>query len=243
MRADDNLTLMTWRARPDMSCEYVNPAWLDYTAYTAEEALGKGWTSALHPEDLAHWLDTCVRAFDERAPFAIEYRLRRRDGEYRWVLDRAVPRLTAEGLFLGYLGVCVDIDDYKREQQRLSRALERNARAQSRVVASLLELAHRARESADDRPLLAGVRVLVIDQGDGVVRPLEVAGADVRVAASAAQALDTLGAWHPDVVLSGINDSFIRAVRTLPAERARDARLAKPVEPVALLATVARLAA
>jgi CheY-like chemotaxis protein len=88
---------------------------------------------------------------------------------------------------------------------------------------------------------------------------LTVAGADVRVAASANEALETLGAWRPDVLLSGEGDSLIRALRALPAERGGclrvaalsdgpakggyDAHLAKPVEPVALLATVARLAA
>ena len=118
-RPDDNLALMTWHARPDTSCEYVNRAWLDYTGYTLEQALGEGWVRCLHPEDLARWLDACVRAFDERRPFEIEYRLRRRDGEYRWVLDRAAPRFAGNaanggGLFLGYAGVCIDIDEYKR---------------------------------------------------------------------------------------------------------------------------------
>ena len=311
MRSDDTFAFMTWHARPDTSCEYVNRAWLDYTGYTLEQALGEGWSRCLHPEDLAPWLDTCVRAFDERRAFEIEYRLRRRDGEYRWVLDRAVPRFSpnegnAGDVFLGYAGVCVDIDEHKRTEQDLARALERerrlrvaceeasrlrhdlmiavlrelltptraiatwaahlgdkaierNARTQSRIISSLLELAQLT--GAETRaPLLSGVRVLVIDQGEGVVRPLEVAGADVRVAASSAEALETLSAWRPDVLLSRSDESFIRALRSLPAElggclRAAaltedgkgaagyDAQLEDPVEPVALLATVARLAA
>jgi PAS domain S-box-containing protein len=332
MKPDDNLPLMTWHARPDISCEYVNRAWLDFTGYTLEEALGEGWSRRLHPEDLARWLDTCVRAFDERKPFEIEYRLRRRDGEYRWVHDRAAPRTTADGLFVGYAGACIDIDDQKREQHGLARALERerrlrvsteessrarhgltvsvlqelqspaqaiatwagqlreqvpraseaayaleaierSARTQSRIISNLLELAAAAAGQssaprASDGPLLLGVRVLVVDQhGEDMVRLLEVAGADVRVAASTAEALQTLGAWCPDVLLSDLGEesggySLIRTLRALPAERggclraaaltadARaavaagyDAQLAKPVEPVALLATVARLAA
>ena len=118
MKPDENIPLMTWRARPDMSCEYVSRAWLDFTGYTPEQALGDGWTRALHPEDLARWLDTCVRAFDERKPFEIEYRLRRRDGEYRWVLERAAPLYAGDGLFLGYAGACVDIDAHKRMRAR-----------------------------------------------------------------------------------------------------------------------------
>ena len=101
MKAHDNLSLMTWHARPDMSCEYVNRAWREFTGYTAEQALGDGWTRCLHPEDLTRWLEVSLRAFDERAPFEIEYRLRRRDGEYRWVHERATPRYSDEGVFVG----------------------------------------------------------------------------------------------------------------------------------------------
>lgn len=311
MKTDDTLTFMTWHARPDTSCEYVNRAWLDYTGYTVDEALGEGWSRCLHPEDLARWLDTCVRAFDERRPFEIEYRLRRRDGEYRWVLDRAAPRFApgegnAAGVFVGYAGACVDIEEHKRTEQGLSRALERerrlriaieetsrlrhdlmisvlrelqaptqaiatwarylgedaierNARTQSRIISNLLDLAQLAGGEAK-ASLLSGVRVLVVDQGEGVIRPLEVAGADVRVAASTAEALETLSSWRPDVLLSRSDASFIRELRSLPAEyggclRAAaltedgegaagyDALIENPVEPVALLATVARLAA
>src|SRR5258708_7363828 len=88
---DDALPFMLWRARPDMSCEYTSRAWLEFTGMSAEQALGEGWSSAIHVEDLARWLDTCVRAFDCREPFEIECRMRGRDGDYRWGLDRAAP--------------------------------------------------------------------------------------------------------------------------------------------------------
>lgn len=328
MNADEDLPLMTWRARPDMSCERVSQAWLDFTGLTPEGALGDGWSRGVHPEDLARWLDTYVRAFDERQPFEIEFRLRRHDGEYRWVLERAAPLYSELGTFLGYCGACVDIEEQKRLQHGLARALERerrlrvgaeeasrlrqgltvsvlqelqspaqaiatwaahlreqvaetsetgqalrsierNAREQSRAISNLLDLAQAAaserpvRRHNDGEPLLAGVKVLVVDPDraarDTLLRVLGVAGADVRAVASTADALETLGAWRPDVLLSGEGDSLIRALRALPAERGGclrvaalsdgpvksgyDAHLAKPVEPVALLATVARLAA
>ena len=129
MKPDESIPLMTWRARPDMSCEQVSRAWLDYTGYTPEQALGEGWTRAWHPEDLVRWLDTAVRAFDERKPFEIEYRLRRRDGEYRWMLERAAPLHADGGLFLGYAGSCVDIDAHRHMENGLARALERERRA------------------------------------------------------------------------------------------------------------------
>src|SRR5439155_22262091 len=114
MRLDDNLPVMAWRARPDMSCEFLSRQWLEFTGYTEQQALGDGWSRGVHPEALARWPDTCVRAFDAREPFEIEYRLRRRDGEYRWILDRGVPRFSRDGLFLGYAGTCIDIDERKR---------------------------------------------------------------------------------------------------------------------------------
>lgn len=336
MMLDDSLPLMTWRARPDMSCEYVSRAWREFTGYASEQALGEGWSRTLHPEDLARWLDACVRAFDQRQPFEIEYRMRRRDGEYRWVLDRAAPLYSGDGVFLGYVGACVEIDEHKRVQQALARALERerrlrvaaeearrvrhgltvsvlqelqspaqaiatwaghlrgqvpqaseaaqaldaierNARSQSRIISNMLDLAQLAAGEQPlprlpvDEPLLSGVRVLVVDhEGEGrdaLLKMLRIAGANVRVAASVAEALDTLGAWRADVLLSDTPDddaySLIRELRSLPAERGGclpaaaltggqratsavaagyDAQLAKPVEPVALLATVARLA-
>ena len=125
MKLDDTIPLMLWRARPDLSCEYASRAWLEFTGYSAEQALGEGWSRAVHAEDLARWLDCCVRAFDARQPFEIEYRMRRHDGEYRWVLDRAAPAHSADGLFLGFVGACIDIDDRKRAEEALARSLER----------------------------------------------------------------------------------------------------------------------
>ena len=115
---------MWWKARPDLSCEYASPAWLDFTGCTADEALGNGWTRGVHPEDLARWLDTVIRAFDAHCPFEIQFRQRRRDGQYRWVLERAVPRYDPDGRFAGYTGMSVDIDDLKRTQLALARALQ-----------------------------------------------------------------------------------------------------------------------
>jgi len=121
----DDVPAMLWAARPDLSYEYLSPSWHEYTGIAQAQALDEGWSRGVHPEDLARWLDCCVRAFDARDPFEIEYRLRRRDGEYRWVLDRGVPRYSPQGEFAGYAGACIDIEEQRRAQAELARALER----------------------------------------------------------------------------------------------------------------------
>ncbi len=245
----DHVPAMLWSARPDLSCESVSPAWSEFTGHPAEQALGEGWSRCLHPEDLARWLDACVRAFDAREPFELEYRMRRRDGRYRWMLDRGRPRYSRLGEFLGYIGACVDIDERKRAELELARALEREqrlrlateeaGRIKDEFVASVLgRLAE---------PLLRGVRVLVVESDEAAREALrnvlEVAGAETRVAATSAEALETVGDWHPDVMLADTRGcEGLLSVRALRPARS-DARLAKPVEPVALLAAVARLAA
>lgn len=249
-RTDDEPPAMVWLARPDLSCESVSRAWSEFTGHGVEQALGEGWSRCLHPEDLARWLDACVRAFDARASFELEYRMRRRDGQYRWVLDRGRPRYSRDGAFLGYVGACIDIDERKRAELDLARALERErrlrvateeaSRIKDELVASVLgRLAE---------PLLRGVRVLIVeaeaDAREGMAKVLQAAGADVRAAASSVEALDALGNWRPDVMLADMAprgcDGLV-SVRALRPPRS-DARLAKPVQPVALLAAVSRLA-
>ena len=250
----EHVPLMSWTARPDMSCESLSREWLAYTGYSAEQALGEGWPRGVHPEDLGRWLDACVRAFDSREPFEIEYRLRRRDGEYRWMLDRGVPRYARDGRFLGYAGICIDIDERKRAERELVRALERerklriaaeeSGRVKDRLIASALREALESGGAVDLRRILAGVRVLVVDGDPGsrehMAKVLAMAGAETR---TAARAVEPLGAWRPDVVIADIGlRGGALLVKALRAPGGRDAQLAKPIEPVALLAAVARIA-
>ena len=108
---EETVPAMVWAARPDMSCEYLSREWLSFTGLDERHALGDGWARAVHPEDLARWLYVCLRAFDAREPFQIDYRLRRHDGEFRWIRDRAAPRTSPQGAFLGFVGTCVDIEE------------------------------------------------------------------------------------------------------------------------------------
>jgi C4-dicarboxylate-specific signal transduction histidine kinase len=96
-----------------------------------EQELGEGWLEGVHAEDLAHCLDVCGTAFDGREAFTVEYRLRRKDGEYRWLIDTGTPRFEPDGTFLGYIGSCIDITPRRQaelERQRQSTELARVGR-------------------------------------------------------------------------------------------------------------------
>ncbi len=105
----DTAPLMIWMADPDGSRTYVNRRWLDLTGRRQEQALGEGWAGIMHPDDRAGTLHTYRDAVARRRPFTIDYRLRHRDGEDRWVLDHGVPRIGEDGTFAGYVGSVIDI--------------------------------------------------------------------------------------------------------------------------------------
>ena len=112
--------VLIWMSGTDKFFNYFNNPWLDFTGRTLEQELGNGWAEGVHSEDLAECLKTYSDAFDKREQFDMEYRLRRKDGEYRWVLDIGVPRFSAEGSFAGYIGSCIDVTERKRAEEALA---------------------------------------------------------------------------------------------------------------------------
>jgi PAS domain S-box-containing protein len=126
----DSAPMLVWMAGPDKLCTYFNKGWLDFTGRTLEQEMGDGWSAGVHPEDLARCLGIYSQAFDDRKPFKMEYRLRRHDGEYRWIMDWGTPRYTPDGSFCGYIGTCIDIADLKRSQQELEELSGRLIHAQ-----------------------------------------------------------------------------------------------------------------
>lgn len=120
----DVAPVMIWVAGLDKLCYFFNKPWLEFTGKTMEQEKGNGWAEGVHPEDFDRCLETYVGSFDARKPFRMEYRLRRNDGEYRWLLDTGRPIITAEGQFLGYVGSCIDISDLKEAEERNRRMQE-----------------------------------------------------------------------------------------------------------------------
>ncbi|MGP1385767.1 MAG: PAS domain S-box protein [Thainema sp.] len=125
----DVAPMLVWISDTDTLCSYFNQSWLTFTGRTLEQEMGNGWTEGIHPDDFKYCLDVYNNAFDARRPFEMEYRLRRFDGEYRWILDVGVPRFTPDGEFLGYIGSCFDIHDRKQAENEREELLQREQAA------------------------------------------------------------------------------------------------------------------
>jgi PAS domain S-box-containing protein len=115
----DSAPVMIWMSGTDKLCTYFNKQWLDFTGRSVEQELGNGWAEGVHPEDLRSCMTTYIQAFDSREEFRMEYRLRRHDGEFRWVLDIGVPRFNPDGSFAGYIGSSVDVTEQRRAEEQL----------------------------------------------------------------------------------------------------------------------------
>ncbi|HEX8577478.1 MAG TPA: PAS domain S-box protein [Flavobacterium sp.] len=109
----DTAPVLIWLSGPDKLCHFFNKGWLDFTGRTIEQEMGNGWTEGVHPDDYGSCLQTYSNNFDQRKEFYMEYRLRRYDGQYRWISDRGAPRYDINGEFIGYVGSCIDIHDQK----------------------------------------------------------------------------------------------------------------------------------
>ena len=136
----DTAPVMVWLTGTDGLCTFFNEPWLAFTGRTMEQELGKGWTEGVHPDDVARCLDIAFSHLKHLEPFQMDYRLRRADGEYRWILDNGVPRYALDGTFLGYIGSCIDITDRKcaeieaRESERRYREVQTELAHANRVA-------------------------------------------------------------------------------------------------------------
>lgn len=135
---------MIWMSGPDKLCNYFNQPWLEFTGRAIEAELGNGWVDRVHPEDLNRCMLTHTESFDQREPFRMEYRLKRKDGNYRWVLDIGVPRYGPNGSFAGYIGSCIEVTERKLAEEALCSVSGRLIQAQEQ------ERTRIARELHDD---------------------------------------------------------------------------------------------
>jgi PAS domain S-box-containing protein len=138
----DHAPVMIWISGQDKLCTWFNKPWLQFTGRSMEEELGNGWSEGVHPQDFDRCLETYVTTFDLRRPFTMEYRLRRHDGEWRWLLDNGSPLYDNNGIFSGYIGSCIDITDRKQSEELL-RESESRLRNEAQALASLNDASSR----------------------------------------------------------------------------------------------------
>ena len=139
----DSSPVMLWMSAVDSNCYFFNKPWLDFTGRTMEQEVGAGWSEGVHFEDFQHCLDTYLDHFNARQPFRMRYRLRRHDGEYRWLLDTGVPRYSPDGTFMGFVGSCIDIQEMVEASEALANL---NATLERRVEERTAQLADANRE-------------------------------------------------------------------------------------------------
>ncbi|MBO3459030.1 PAS domain S-box protein [Aetokthonos hydrillicola Thurmond2011] len=161
----DSSPVMLWLSDVNKQYYYFNKPWLDFTGRTMEEEIGNGWTDRVHPDDFVYCFETYTQAFDARQEFRMEYRLQRHDGEYHWLLDIGIPRFTAVGDFLGYIGSCIDISDRKQVEIERTQLLQREQAARMEAEAAnriknefLTVLSHELRTPLN--PILGWTKIL-----------------------------------------------------------------------------------
>ena len=125
--------VLIWMSGTDKLVTFLNAGWLAFTGRKLEDELGEGWAAGVHPDDLQQCLKTYSRAFDARVDFEMEYRLRRHDGQYRWIVDHGAPMLESDGTFRGYVGSCLDITDRRQSEQELIDANKSLLEANQRI--------------------------------------------------------------------------------------------------------------
>jgi PAS domain S-box-containing protein len=135
----DQAPVLIWMSDATRKLIWFNRPWLEFTGRSMEQEVDDGWTQGVHPEDLQRCSSIYSGSFEARREFKIEYRLRRHDGQYRWMLDNGVPRFDAAGNFVGFIGSCIDITDRRRadEEREALLSSERAARGEAERTARM----------------------------------------------------------------------------------------------------------
>lgn len=161
----DNAPVMIWVTDPTGYCTYLSQSWYDFSGQTKETGLGFRWLDVVHPEDFEYSKNTFLTANARHEAFRLEYRLRRKDGEYRWAIDAASPWFGVDGQFKGYIGSVIDINDRKQAEAEREQLLQREKAAREQAEQAnqvkdefLAVLSHELRSPLN--PILGWTRLL-----------------------------------------------------------------------------------
>lgn len=149
-RMADTAPAMLWVTDATGARTFLSRGWYEFTGLTPATALGHSWFTAVHPEDRTYAIDLFRRATEQQEAIQFDYRIRRVDGEYRWVMSTAHPNFSEERVFIGHIGSLVDIHERKLAEQKLQSLYEainqHAAELESRVIARTTQL-----QAAKDR--------------------------------------------------------------------------------------------
>lgn len=120
----DSGQALIWTSGLDMKCNYFNQPWLEFTGRTLEQEIGDGWAEGVHPDDLDRCVKIYINSFQRQERFSMDYRIRYNDGSYRWIQDNGTPRYDSQGIFIGFIGHCLDITDRKDFEAEIARSNE-----------------------------------------------------------------------------------------------------------------------
>jgi PAS domain S-box-containing protein len=157
--------IMIWRSGTDKLCNYFNDKWLSFTGRTTEQEVGNGWVEGVHPDDIQSCVHCYVEHFDYRQIFEMEYRLRRYDGEYRWIFDRGVPYYDEQRNFCGYIGSCIDVTDKIEAQYNL----EQIRKNQIDKLKGLLPICSGCKKIRDDKGYWSEIESYIQEHTDATL--------------------------------------------------------------------------
>jgi two-component system CheB/CheR fusion protein len=165
----DNAPALIWVAVADGQYNFFNKAWLDYTGRTLDGQNAQIWTQAIHPEDRINYTATYLSSFTARTPYEAEYRLKRNDGEYRWMLENARPTFSSDGTFTGYIGTCAEVHVQKSLNQELDSRVQERTLELTRINSELTHTAEKLQAVLDTSPASVGLlKAVKTEQGEVV---------------------------------------------------------------------------
>ncbi|KQS30939.1 CheR family methyltransferase [Dyadobacter sp. Leaf189] len=221
----DNATAMIWVSRPDGKVNYLNKAWLDFTGQSYEKEKGHLLAESIHPEDRDWYKELSVKSMNDRSPYTAEYRLRRRDGEYQWILENTKPMFSSNGVFSGYIATCTNVHLQKTLTQQLNLHVEERTRELTnantgleRANAELRRTAARLRSVLNGVPAALTLMEAVYSPEGKVVDFITSIYNDVALELTGMSESDltekTLLQWYPDFRDTGLFDLYTEVLTT-----------------------------